>query len=117
MLPERPLTLAQVAEHLQCSDRTVRREIAAGRLAAIRIRGMLRVAPDDLAVYLSRSKTETAWPSESEPTDTRSESRSLADSVLSALCPPALPEPTHGRSKLRSFAARSKMRVVDSQPA
>lgn len=43
MLPERPLTLAQVAEHLQCSERTVRREIAAGRLAAIQIRGLLRV--------------------------------------------------------------------------
>lgn len=51
-----PLTLDQVAEHLQCSVRTVRREIVDGRLRAVRIRQLLRIDPADLADYIASQK-------------------------------------------------------------
>lgn len=43
------LTIAQVAERLQCSPDTVRREIARGRLKAIRFGRLIRIRESDLA--------------------------------------------------------------------
>ena len=49
-MSERPvtvwLTLAQVADRLQVSARTVRREIADGRLPAARVRGIMRIGSE-----------------------------------------------------------------------
>ena len=49
---ERPFfTVAQIALRWQCSERTVRREIARKALIAHRIRGQLRVSLADLQTY------------------------------------------------------------------
>gem|GEM_PF-6020093 len=110
------LTLATVAARLACSERTVRREIAAGRIAAVRIRGLLRVTESALTAYIDALPRETPCPSADSPTaDIRSESQSLAANVLSARCPPELPVPTRGRSKMHYSAARSTFRQVERQ--
>jgi len=46
------LTLADVAERLQCSTKTVKRRIEAGDLPVIRDGRMVRVHPDDLERYI-----------------------------------------------------------------
>jgi excisionase family DNA binding protein len=47
-------TLEQVAERLQVSADTVRREIRRGRLTAVRIGNRIRVTETQLARYLER---------------------------------------------------------------
>ena len=42
------LTVRQVAEHFQVSERTVRRLIAEGRLGVVRIGRSVRIRPDAL---------------------------------------------------------------------
>lgn len=51
--PPRMLTVSHTAEHLQMSQKTVRRLIAAGELRSHRLGGCIRVAEDDLASFLS----------------------------------------------------------------
>ena len=110
------LTLTDCATTLVCSERTVRREISAGRLAAVRIRGLLRVTEAALLAYIDALPRETACPSVELPAvDIRSELASVAASVLSARCRPALPKPTPGRSKMHSSAERSMLRLAESQ--
>lgn len=46
---QRSLTIAQVAERLQCSPDTVRREIARGHLKAVRFGRLIRIRESDLA--------------------------------------------------------------------
>ncbi len=46
--PGRLLTIQQAADHLQVSGRTVRRLIAGGPLAAVRIGRAVRIHPHDL---------------------------------------------------------------------
>src|SRR3954452_15051534 len=48
------LTIGQVAEHLAVSDRTVRRWIADRKLIAHRIGRSIRIATDDLRLFLSQ---------------------------------------------------------------
>lgn len=47
-LPERTMTITEVAEHLQCSHDTVRREISRGNLRAVKFGRSIRIRPDDL---------------------------------------------------------------------
>lgn len=47
------LTVRQVAERLQTSQRTIRRAIATGELAVHRIGSSIRVSDADLAVFLA----------------------------------------------------------------
>lgn len=47
------LTVRQVAERLQASERTVRRAIASGELAVHRIGAAVRVSEADLAAFLA----------------------------------------------------------------
>jgi excisionase family DNA binding protein len=47
------LTIVQVAERVQVAPRTVRRWIAAGRLVAHRVGGVVRVAEGDLRAFLA----------------------------------------------------------------
>lgn len=47
------LTVLQVAERLQTSQRTIRRAIAAGELAVHRIGSSIRVSEADLAAFLA----------------------------------------------------------------
>jgi excisionase family DNA binding protein len=46
-------TIAEVAEHLQVSGRTVRRWIEAGHLAVHRVGGIVRIAEADLRAFLA----------------------------------------------------------------
>lgn len=57
-LPSRLLTVAQVAELLQVSPRTIRRLVAAGQLAVIRVGRAVRVHPSALAELLAKSGQE-----------------------------------------------------------
>lgn len=72
------LTIAETAERLRVSARTVEREIAAGRLACVRIRSRRLVDPADLAAYIAQSR-RIECPSESAGTDGRSALQSLVE--------------------------------------
>ena len=50
--PEPLLTVAEVAEILNASEKTVRRAIDGDDLRAIRIRGLLRIDPADLEDFI-----------------------------------------------------------------
>ena len=49
------LTIRQVAERLQVSEKTVRREIDEGKLDWVSVRGCLRVSSAQLAEYMSKN--------------------------------------------------------------
>ena len=49
-------TVAEVAERLEVSTRTVRRWIKSGQLVAHRIRGVVRIARADLDAFLHRHR-------------------------------------------------------------
>lgn len=55
-MPERLLTTEAAAERLSISERTLRREIAAGRLSVVRIGRSVRICPDDIARFILASK-------------------------------------------------------------
>ena len=79
------LTLAQAAQSLRISLRTLQREIAAGRIAVVEIRGAVRLAESDLAEYVVRSKVTRAQQ-----------------------CPSSdIPKPVTGMSAYRSAASES----------
>jgi excisionase family DNA binding protein len=50
--PVKLLTVAEVAEILNASEKTVRRAIDGDELRAIRIRGLLRIDPADLEDFI-----------------------------------------------------------------
>src|SRR5690349_17966018 len=55
------LTLEQCAARAQCSPRTIKRQILAGKLRATRIGSLVRIRAEDWEEYLCRSgATETA---------------------------------------------------------
>jgi len=60
------LTVADVAEVLRLSVRSVRRLIADNRLRAVRIGRAVRVRAEDLRSFLAASSQE--WPGEAEKT-------------------------------------------------
>lgn len=102
------LTLAEVAERLRVCVRTVEREIAAHRLALVRVRSKRLIRADDLARYISA----LPCPSASEAPDTKSASASAAVNALSEHFHQALRSPTHARSKSRLAARASTLRLV-----
>jgi excisionase family DNA binding protein len=53
----RLLTVADVAERLQFSEKHVRRLIDAGEIPAVRIGRLVRVSEDDLALFIRRNRT------------------------------------------------------------
>lgn len=100
------LTVAEAAERLRVSARTVEREIAAGRLACVRVRSRRLVDDADLTAYISASREQTCR-SESAETDSRSEYASVVAAALSGRCLPVRSVSTRSRSKLRSGAGTS----------
>lgn len=74
------LTLPAAAERLSLSRRTIEREIAAGRLAVVQIRGAVRIDEADLEAYIQQSRTTRApsCPSENEAIDGMSAFKSAA---------------------------------------
>ncbi len=57
--PKRLLKVATVADALEVCDRTVRRLIKRGELPAHRVGRTVRVAEDDLAIYLLSASCRT----------------------------------------------------------
>lgn len=53
---ERLLTLPELAEHLQLSEKTIRRMIAGGRLPCVRLGRQLRFLPGDVFRWLAARK-------------------------------------------------------------
>jgi excisionase family DNA binding protein len=61
--PTRLMTIADAAETLAVSPRTVRRLIDQGALTATRVGRQIRVHPADLNEYLARSRQSgRSWP-------------------------------------------------------
>lgn len=62
------LTVREVAGRLRCSDKTIRRRIASGRLRAIRHDGRLLVAVADYWSYVDqlRRRSRQGWPAPTE---------------------------------------------------
>lgn len=52
--PPKLLPVAQVAQHLSRSTRSVRRYIAQGLLPAVELHGRLLVRPEELAAFIAR---------------------------------------------------------------
>lgn len=55
---ERLLSVLEVADRLQLSERQVRRLIMAQELKSLRIGGRVRIDPRDLAAFLDRCRTQ-----------------------------------------------------------
>ena len=55
-LPERLLTVEEVARILGCSIKTIRRRIDKGELAVIRDGRLIRAHPDDLRRYIAQRR-------------------------------------------------------------
>lgn len=108
------LTISDAARELQVSERTIRREIADGRLRAVRLRSLYRIRPEDWQAYLATQPA--ACPSDKSATDGRFASALAAVAALSAHSRPAPPEPTRAPSKIRSAARRSTLRLVTGPP-
>lgn len=96
------LSLDAVAVELGVCVRTVRREIAAGKLAAFRVRRVLRVDGDEFARYRS-----TLCLSASEEIGGKSASPSAMADDLNARCRPAPAAATRSTRKLTFGASRS----------
>ena len=51
------LDIAAAAASLDVSERTIRREIAAGRLAVVKIRGRIKLHPAEISRYIAANTT------------------------------------------------------------
>ena len=104
------LTIDQAAASLAISRRTLLREIAAGRLVIVEIRGATRIAESDLAAYIDQSRTlrATACPSSAtlKPAIGAAACRS-AGSESSDLLDRLLQKPTRRRLRPQSAAIQS----------
>jgi len=56
--PARLLTIPEVAERCQLSERTVNRAILAGELRAFKLRSRWRIHPDDVAAWIDAASPE-----------------------------------------------------------
>lgn len=63
------LTVSQVAEELSVHPKTVRRLIASGQLAAVKIGAAVRVLPDDVGAFVEDRRSSAREP---RPAATRS---------------------------------------------
>ena len=111
--PDGLLTLTEAAEHLRVSARSVRREIADGHIAAVQVRTRLRVSTAELARYIAAR--ETRCQSASTGTDGKFDFGLVADAVLNGHSRQAPAKPTRSRSKVRSAARKSMLRLVGNQ--
>lgn len=102
-------TLAEVADQLRVSERTVRREIADGKLKAVSVRKAVRVREADLADYLAQA---ALCPSAKSATAGKFDSALAVANALSGLSLRAPVAPTRSRSSIRSAARRSTLKLV-----
>jgi excisionase family DNA binding protein len=104
------LTLPAAAAQLGVSPRTLEREIAAGRLAVVRIRRARRVEQAEIERYIAAGRQ--ACRSGSAETVGRCASPLAVADALSALSRQALPELMRARSKRGSTGSGSPLRLV-----
>ena len=108
------IPLKEAAARCGVSLRTLEREILDGKLAIHRIRSVRLVAPAELERYIAATQESPVCPSARPASAIKSASESAVASVLNAHFRAAQPETTRGRSKLRSAARRSTLRLVGS---
>jgi len=97
-------TLPEAAFRLRVSVRTVEREIADGKLTAVRIRRAVRISSIELSTYIANTTRKCL--SGNDMIDGKSAFK-LADDVLKRHFRPAQPAPTRSRSKLLCAARKS----------
>ena|ERR1700756_118729 len=95
-MSEALLTLAEVAKRLRVSLRTLEREIAEGKLHAIKLRHRRMIVEADLAAYIAALRCQC----ENVRTVGKSESASAVADALKRRFRPAPLELTRSRSKL-----------------
>lgn len=103
------LTVAEAAERLRVSVRTLEREILAGRIAIIRIRSRRLVELAEIERYIAAQR---ACRSEGGETAGKSASAWAAACALSERFRQAPRAPTPSSSKPRSAGRRSTLRLV-----
>jgi excisionase family DNA binding protein len=106
------MTLPEAAERLRVSVRSVEREIAAGRLALVRVRSRRLIQAAELTRYIAAL---TPCQSANEATATKSASASAAVDALSEHFRRAQPSPTPARSKSRLAASGSTLKLVGAR--
>lgn len=109
MSAARLLTTEDAAERLGVSARSLRREIAAGRLAVVRIGRLVRIDPADVQAYIIRNRSmgrADGWQSTNVVALGKFASRS-ADARLGALVGLAPRKRTRKSSKRASAAILS----------
>ncbi len=101
------LTYPEAADALKVHVRTLQREIDAGALPFVEVRGAKRIAQADLDAYIARNRRYSAQPCPSASTAriTTFASKS-ADDALSALLAPA------GRTQSRSKTASAPRQLT-----
>jgi len=57
-MTERLLSVEEIAERIGCSIRTVRRWVASGSLASVKVGGLRRVSPSALDRFLGIERTD-----------------------------------------------------------
>src|SRR5690349_11275489 len=113
VLVDRLLTLAEAADRLQVSVRTLGREAAAGRLAIVQVRSQRRIRPSELERYIAASEATTCQ-SERREIAGKSESASAMAAALNAVFPLARPASTPSPSKRKSVATWLRQASDDS---
>ena len=98
------LTLQETASRLRVSVRTVEREIADGKLSAVRVRRRIRISLDALSAYIAVATPKCQ--SANDTTVGKSAFR-LIDDALKKHFRPVPPVPTRSRSKLLCAARKS----------
>lgn len=109
------LTIPAAASSLGVSRRTLDREIAAGMLQVIRIRGARRVAEDDLQQYIADRRGVVRWLSTSAESAGITVSKSPGGSIRDRL-DEALRNLRQSESR-RSDAPKSRQRLRSQSPS
>lgn len=102
------LTITEAAERLHVSVRTLEREVADGRLGIVRVRSRRLVDESELNRYIAAQSCRY----EKSVIAGKSASDWVVAAALNRLSRQAQPAPTRSRSKFRSDAARSTMRLA-----
>lgn len=102
------LTIDQAAESIGVSSKTLRREIAAGRLPVVKIRKCLRIAPADLKDYIDQCRSD---PRAQATKSVSSMPAGVMDALFAAVKRPDDGKPSYANaSQIVSLAERRKSR-------
>ena len=105
-------TLAEVADRLRVSVRTLEREIRDGKLSILRVRSRRLVAASELERYISAGEIRTCQSERSASAGKSVSASEVADLALKRLYREAQPRQTRGNSRLRSGERKSTPRLA-----